>query len=208
MAYLLMPGEAEVDVFSDASACDGLRVGSWAYRIPTFGVNCTGIELGTHIERFELVGAVSGIEAAARFDTSARPIHVYTDSQFAMSVLTRLGRAATLPSRQSYDRVRDLVKRATTALGPRILLCSRCNGESADHLRCHLDALREIRAYVDSDLRLRRDLAVHRAEQKLSQFLTERIQLEEQMLRLDRKVAISETNLHAIREFWRGEMLR
>ena len=106
-----MPGEFQVDVFADASAYGDLGVGSWAFRIPSFDIIGTGIERGNHVDRFELAGAVSGIEAAARIDASMRPIRVHTDSQFVMSVLTRLAEATEMPPRRSFDRVRDLVYR-------------------------------------------------------------------------------------------------
>ena len=208
MTRLLMPGEPEVAVFADASASDDLGIGSWAYSIPAFDVSGAGIDHGGHIERYELAGAVSGIEAAASIDASTRPIHVHTDSDFVLAVLKRLAETAELPPRRSYDRVRDLIQRASTALGPRILSFSRCNGDSADHQRCHLAALSKIRFHIQNDVLLRRDLALKREEQKLSRLLTRRIQLEKQLQTLDLELAISDTNLRAIREFWRCETLR
>ena len=203
-----MPGEPEIAVFADASASDHLGIGSWAYNIPTFEVCGAGIDKGGHIERYELAGAVSGIEAAASIDASVRPIHVHTDSGFVLAVLKHLAETAELPPRRSYERVRDLIQRASTALGPRLLSFSRCNGDSADHQRCHLAALREIRWYIHNDVLLRRDLALKREEQKLSGLLRRRIQLEKQLQALDLELAISDTNLRAIREFWRCETLR
>ena len=70
MTRLLMPGEPDVAVFADASASDVLGIGSWTYSIPAFDVCGTGIDHGGHIERYELAGAVSGIEAAASIDAS------------------------------------------------------------------------------------------------------------------------------------------
>jgi hypothetical protein len=208
MTRLLMPGEAAIAVFADASASDHLGIGSWAYIIPTFDVCGAGIDNGGHIERYELAGAVSGIEAAARIDASTRPIHVHTDSGFVLAVLKYLAATAELLPRRSYDRVRDLIQRASTALGPRILSFSRCNSNSADHQRCHLAALREIRWYIHNDVLLRRDLALKREEQKLSGLLRRRMQLEKQLQALDLELAISDTNLRTIREFWRCETLR
>ena len=72
MTRLLTPGEPEVAVFADASASDDLGIGSWAYSIPTFDVCGAGIDHGGHIERYELAGVVSGIEAAANIDASTR----------------------------------------------------------------------------------------------------------------------------------------
>ena len=170
-----MPGEPEVDVFADASASDDLGVGSWAYLIPTFDVRGAGIDNGGHIERYELAGAVSGIEAAASIDYSTRPIRVHTDSDFVLAVLKQLAETAELPPRRSYNRVRDLVQRVSTALGSRVLSFSRCNGDAADHQRCHLAALSEIRTYIQQNVVLRRELALKREEQKLSGLLRRRI---------------------------------
>jgi hypothetical protein len=161
-----------------------------------------------HIERYELAGAVSGIEAAASIDASTRPIHVHTDSDFVLAVLKHLAETAELPPRRSYDRVRDLIQRASTALGPRILSFSRCNGDSADHQRCHLAALSKIRWHIQNDILLGRELALKREEQKLMGLLRRRIQLEKQLQALDLELAISDTSLRAIREFWRCEALR
>ena len=202
---LLMPGEPEVDVFADASASDCLGVGSWAYLIPALGLRGAGIDNGGHIERYELVGAVSGIEAAAGIDASLRPFHVHTDSDFVLSVLKRLAERTEFPPRQSYDRVRDLIQRASAAIGPRILESSRCNGHSASHQRCHLAALSEIRRYIQNDSLLCTDLALKREEQKLKGLLRQRIQLEKHLQTLDLELAISETNLRAIRELCRAD---
>ena len=202
-----MPGEPEIAVFADASASDHLGIGSWAYSIPTFDVCGAGIDNGGHIERYELAGAVSGIEAAASIDGSTRPIHVHTDSGFALAVLKHLAETAELPPRRSYDRVRDLIQRASIALRPRILSFTRCQGDSADHQRCHLAALSEIRWHIQNDVLLRREIALKREEQKLSELLKRRIQLEKQLQRLDLELAISDTNLRVIREFWRCEKL-
>ena len=98
-----------------------LGIGSFAYNIPAFDLCGTGIDHGRHIERYELAGAVVGIEAAASIDASTRPIHVHTDSDFVLAVLKRLAEKTELPPRRSYNRVRDLIQRASTALGPRIL---------------------------------------------------------------------------------------
>jgi len=203
-----MPGEPEVDVFADASASDDLGVGSWAYLIPTFDVRGAGIDHGGHIERYELAGAVSGIEAAASIDYSTRPIRVHTDSDFVLAVMKHLAETADLPPRRSYNRVRDLVQRASTALGPRVLSFSRCNGDAADHQRCHLAALGKIRWHIQHNVVLRRDLALKREEKKLSGLLRRRIQLEKELQKLDLELAISDTNLRAIREFWWRETLR
>jgi hypothetical protein len=151
----------------------------------------------------KLAGAVSRIEAAASIDASTRPIQVHADSDFVLAVLKRLAETAELPPRRSYDRVRDLIQRASTALGPRILSFSRRNGDSADHQRCHLAALSKIRWHLQNDVLLRRDLALKREQQKLSRLLTRRIQLEKQLQTLDLELAISDTNLRAIRECWR-----
>lgn len=204
----LMPGEPEVNVFADASASDDLGVGSWAYLIPTFDVYDAGIDNGGHIERYELAGAVSGIEAAAGIDSSPRPIRVHTDSDFVLAVLMHLAEKVELPTRRSYNRVRDLVHRASTALGPRILTFSRCNGNSADHQRCHLNALGAIRGHIRNCPRLQTGLALKREEQKISRLLKERIRLEKQIGKLDFELLISNTNLRALREFWRCETVQ
>ena len=78
----------------------------------------------------------------------------------------------------------------------------------ADDQRCHLAALSKIRFHIQNDVLLRRDLALKREEQKLSGLLKRRIQLEKQLQTLDLELAISDTNLRAIREFWRCETLR
>ena len=87
MTRLLMPGEREVAVFADASASDDLGIGSWNYSIPAFDVCGVGIGYGGHIERYELAGAVGGIDVVASIDASTRPIHVHTDSDFVLAVL-------------------------------------------------------------------------------------------------------------------------
>jgi len=172
------------------------------------GGSGAGIDYGGHIERYELAGTVNGIEAATSIDTSRRPIHDHTDSDFVLAVLKHLAETAELPPRRSYDRVRDLIQRASTALGLRMLSFSRCNGDSADHRRCHLAALSEIRWHIQNDVFLRRELALKREEQKLSGLLRRRITTREAVAALDLELAISDTNLRAIREFWRCEKLR
>jgi hypothetical protein len=127
-----------------------------------------------------------------------------TSSWLCLSVLAE---TAELPPRRSYDRVRDLIQRASTALGLRILSFSRCNGDSVDHQRCHLAALSKIRFHIQNDALLRRDFAFKREEQTLSGLLRRRIQLEKQLQILDLELAVSDTNFRAIREFWRCEKL-
>ena len=58
-----------------------------------------GIDHGGHIERYELAGVVSGIEAVASIDASTRPIHVHTDADFVLAVLKSLAETAELPPR-------------------------------------------------------------------------------------------------------------
>jgi hypothetical protein len=87
-------------------------------------------------------------------------------------------------------------------------LFSKCKGDSADHQRCHLIALSEIRWHIQNDILLRRDLALKREERKLAGLLKRRIQLEKQLQTLDLELAISDMNLRANRELWRYETLR
>ena len=58
---------------------------------------------------------------------------------------------------------------------------------------------------LQNDSLLCRDLALKREEQKLKGLLRQRIQLEKQLQTLDLELAISDTNLRAIREHWRAD---
>jgi hypothetical protein len=178
----------------------GADIGAWAYRVPAFGIQRTGIERGDHIERFELTAVLEGVEMLAAVDHSARPIHVHTDSSFVMTVLKHAVQDRELPSRRSYDRVRDLFVRGVSTLRARVWDFSLCNGDSLDHRFCHAEAQRAIREHVRGNLPLARQGVIKREEQSLKRLLSEREQLERRLQTVEAEIARSTVTLRGLQQ--------
>ena len=198
---LLTAGDNFIRVYGDASYLADVAVGAWAYQIPTFGIRAVGLEADTWVERLELLAVVKGMEAVATVDASGRGIHVHSDSDFVLSAMHYLSNLQDLPSRRSFDRVRDLFLLASTALGSRQLKPFKIKGKPGDHQACHLEARRHLRKHVWDDVRLSGCAALKRSEQILVARQRDCDRLEQQMEKAKRELSIAEVAVRALRQF-------
>src|SRR3954465_14623361 len=109
---ILPPGGSEIHIFGDGSYQPLLGLGSWAFCSPGIGIEDVGLAPGPGIENFEILAALTGLEKVLAIDHTRRPIRLHSDSQFTLLFLRYVLERTELPSRRSFDRVRDLYKRA------------------------------------------------------------------------------------------------
>src|SRR3954471_9212082 len=133
----LRPGCSEIHVFGDGSYQPSLGLGSWAFCSPGIGLEDVGLEPGPGIENFEILAALAGLEKVLAIDHTRRLIRVHSDSQFALIFLKHAVERTALPSRRSFDRVRDLHKRAVDLTSARKVVLKRVEPTRPEHMACH-----------------------------------------------------------------------
>jgi hypothetical protein len=206
MAYMngasaLIPGESEIGVIADGSYQELIALGSWAFYIPTFELQNSGLESGSSIEHFELTAVLSGIEAILVIDRTPRPIHIFTDSDCALLQLQLATERKPLPGRPIFDRVRHLYDRCMNVASQRPLLLTRIkSGSSPEHRHCHLLASLELRGAVAADPALTRRLAAKRQQQRLKTLLKQRRDLTRKLAALEKEAASTQARLQELEQ--------
>jgi hypothetical protein len=88
------------------------RLGNWAFCALGMGVEDAGFEPGPGIKNFEILAGLSGLQKVLEIDHTPRQIRVIAIRSSGCDFFgMRLERTA-LPSRRTFDRVRDLYTRA------------------------------------------------------------------------------------------------
>jgi ribonuclease HI len=145
-------------VYADASFADEISVGSWAYLIPAFPMMHCGVEPGSSNNHLEFMAVVHGLTTAAGLDHTGRTFNVYTDSQFAMTLMTHVAHRDQLPERRAYRHVADLYKHACDITTGRKVKASLRTAGDALHTLCDSAARQELRRYCAQDEWARRIL--------------------------------------------------
>jgi hypothetical protein len=183
---------------SSDNAVDMLQIGGWAYCVPAFGLEMAAVEVGSSVEWFELAGVVEGIEGICGIEHSARPIHVHTDSAFVGCLLKHLIAGQPYPSRRSFERVMDLIRRLAGPCGQRNLRCSPTQRKNPLIRNCHLAAPRKVREYVATDPILTHRLAFKREESKLSTLSAERETLCRRLENIEEEVRLCKVKVSVL----------
>src|SRR3954454_4980334 len=75
---LLTAGGSGISLYADASYSSELQMGCWAFSIPAFPLDGTGIEGSGSINHLELAAVVHGLCAVTALDFANRAVHIYT----------------------------------------------------------------------------------------------------------------------------------
>src|ERR1051325_230165 len=135
----------EIQLFADGSYSPEVGVGSWAFRIPTLGLEGVGVEAGKTSGRFEALAVLNGLEGAHSLGLRAT-VRVLTDSEEVVTFVARLVglTGASLPAKAAKGKV-DLVRRFQDAIcDRRVAVTKYSGGSSMDHQWCHKSARRAL----------------------------------------------------------------
>jgi ribonuclease HI len=136
-----------VAVYADASFAHEIGIGSWAFAVPSFPVDGLGIEPAPSCNRLELTGVVRGIANVVGVDRSGRALRVFSDSEFAIAVMSHVARRVPMPDKKGYRPVADLYTEACDlTAGRRVETVQRPVGDP-HHAGCDRRAREELRRY-------------------------------------------------------------
>ena len=193
----LFAGPEVISIYADASYSEEVRVGCWAYTLPTFAIMKSGIEPGCSNNRLEFAAVVQGLSTATALDHTPRPIHVNTDSDYVIALMENVAKRVTLPDRKSYRVIRDLYTQACDLTFERTVMTSRRRLGDPHHTACDRKAKQELRRYC-SDGNIARVIFHKRAYTKRKTILNE-IRTAEQLLNtLENKLLECEIEIAAL----------
>lgn len=200
---MLGPGAREIAIYGDGSFSCDLLVGAWGAHVPALGLQLAGVGPGLTTEHFEFYALVEGVSAVMAVDHTTRPLHLRTDSEYVMVPLRHLSSRSSLPTRKSFDRIRDLYARAMQLIGTRPVRWSRAKTASPFHRVCHRAAHTALRQHVrtllatDSEMRLKYEASRRKEWSKeLERLRCRTREVEDQLQACDSRIA----ELRALRQ--------
>jgi ribonuclease HI len=162
-SHLLGAGPEVLAMYADASFSDEIRIGCWAYSVPSFPLLKHGFEPGGCINRLELAAVVHALADTAALDRSQRAYHIHTDSEFVVGIMQHISRRERIPERQSYIRMADLYQQACDTIAGRTVTVTRRARGDLHHKVCDDQARHELRRYC-SRKEFARTILIKRAE--------------------------------------------
>ncbi len=195
---VLPSGCSEIDVFGDGSCQPLLGLGSWAFCSPGLGIADVGLESGSGIENFEILAALAGLEKVLLIDHTRRPIRLHSDSQFALLFLQYAVERTALPSRRSFDRVRDLHRRASDLTTGRKIVLTRVEPTRPEHMVCHRNAAGRLRQALAADPVLSSRFALRKEEDRLQSLAEERSALQRKLDKLEEETILANARIQAL----------
>jgi ribonuclease HI len=195
---LLQAGSEEIRIHGDGSFHHSIGLGAWAFRVAEFGLNRGAVETGSGVEVFEFAAILRGIEAVLGLDGTARPMHVYSDSQFVQTVFLPLLRKEPLPERKTFNRIRDLYSVAERHLANRRIRFSKVSRNDADHRQCHNLARTTLREHIRGNNDLAIDDALKQEAKRYTSLTKERATLETRLRVIEDDLLLSETRSQAL----------
>jgi len=152
-----------VKVYADGSFYKQFNLGAWAYRVPVLGLAESGVGSGHSSKHFELQAAVLAISAADRALGGGSAIHLFSDCSFTMRWIAELNeRLAGKRHPKRFPQTEEgILGDLFAIMRRRRVRCRRANPTTPEHLRCHTEARRHLRAVINEhpDLRLKYLLA-------------------------------------------------
>ena len=196
---LLLPNAAPViRLFGDASFADGLNLGAWAFCIPGWGLEGSGVCAGPSAEWFEFTASVTALEHVSRLDGTDRLIRVHSDSDFVIKMIECASRAQELPKRRSTVRVQDLYARTLRlGFGQRVHAV-KCDASVSEHGVCDRMAKRALRAYFDENPKLACQSVLQREQATLRGLLRARANLEKERARVNSDISRVQIRIQAL----------
>jgi len=185
---LLLAGPQEIAIYGDGSYSSDLLDGAWAAHVPSFGLQIAGVGSGPSAAHFEFCALMEGIRAVVRIDHTNRPLHLHTDSDYAISALRFLSSKTDLPPLRSFDSIRDEYVRAIQLVGTRPVHWSRSDTKRAFHRTCHKAAKCALRKRVHDHFARDAVMALRHEQRRLEDLLRSGERLMRQMRRLENKL--------------------
>jgi hypothetical protein len=163
--------------------------------VPSFGIQTTGSGSGPSEGHFEFCALVEGIRNAVRIDHTTRPMHLHTDSEYAIGVLRLLSSRADLPARKSLDSIRELCVRTAQLIGTRSIRWTRADIKGTFHRICHQSARRALRIEIQNHLAVDAVMALRYEERRREELLRNRERLEKAMRRIENKLRLCDARI-------------
>lgn len=201
----LSPGPNEIAIYGDGSFSCDLLVGAWATHVPSFGLQITGSGFGTLEGHFEFCALVEGIQTVVRLDHTDRPLHLHTDSEYALTALQCLSARTDLPARKSFESIRELYVRITQLIGTRRVRWSRANTNGEFHRICHQAARCALRKQIKSQLAVDAVMALSYEERRREVWLGNRQQLVRRMRRVENNLQVCEDRIAQLSQMVRSQ---
>jgi ribonuclease HI len=195
---LLQAGSEDIRIYGDGSFQHQLSVGAWAFRVSQFGLDHGAVEAGSTVEFFEFAAILRGIEAVVALDRTARPIHVFSDSQYVQKAFQPLLRKEPVPQRKAFNRIRALYSVTEQQLANRQIRFSMVSRTDADHSRCHLLAITTLREHIRGNRDLLIDIALRAEASRYESFTKERARLETRLRVIEDQLLFSYTRSQAL----------
>ena len=131
-------------------------------------------------------------------DRSGLPIHVFSDCDSTVAAIEKLRAGLPLPKPGKYQDRADLLPRLQAILTERQVQVTRYRNSRLEHQICHLNAIRKLRAEVDSDPRVSHRLALLRLQPRLSQLVGERGTVLNRLEKLDEGISLLQVEIEAV----------
>jgi ribonuclease HI len=179
-----------IELYADGSFCHEVGIGAWAFKVPELGLEQVGSSRGSTVRRFEFLAALNGLEQILAVDGSEQPIHLFSDCESTVALISCLrdGKEPKKPRR--YDDRADLIPRLHSVLTRRQIHVTRYVGGSLHHQACHLSASRRLRQEVDCNPVLHHQAALVRQRSRLDNLVKEREPLLDKLSRLDEEISL------------------
>jgi ribonuclease HI len=187
-----------IELYADGSFCREVSIGAWAFKVPALGLEQVGSSRGSTVTRFEFLAALNGLEEILAVDESERPIHLFSDCESSVALISCLRDGEELKKPRRYDDRADLIPRLQSVLTRRQIQVTRYGGGSLDHQACHLNASRRLREEVDSDPVLHHQAALVRQRSRLDNLVKEREPLLDKLSRLDEEISLLQLQVETL----------
>jgi ribonuclease HI len=191
-----------IAVFTDGSFYDEVKHGAWAFSIPLLGMEGSGAGTGRDIARFELMAVVRALAQLLEMDRTCRPINVMSDciqtGQW-IAALKDPDSATMAKLGRSLDQ--DLLRELVQVISERtVTFTSTSNTLSPAHAWCHRTARKTLRAAIDADASLKKQLMVCRHLQKCQQLNRERDALKKRLTVIEKRLFIQMNAVESLLE--------
>src|SRR5579872_6584217 len=147
-----------IALYADGSFSSEVGIGAWAFLAPVLNLEGVGSSEGNTVTRFEFLAVLHGLEAVAAVDKCGLPVHVFSDCDSTIAAIEKLRAGLPLKNPSKYEDRADLIPRLQAILTERQVQVTRYRSGRLEHQACHRNAIRKLRAEVDSDPRVRRGI--------------------------------------------------
>lgn len=195
-------------MFSDASYQPLLGLGSWAFYVADFSIENVGLAPGPGIENFEIMAALSGLERVLALDHTSRKVRLHIDSQYAIRFLRHAVERTALPTRRTFDRVRDLFQYAMDLTVRRRIVLTSVQTSRPEHIACHRNAAKRLRQELAAHPVFAAKVARRKEEERLQCLEKERFALQRRLDKVEEEIVLTNARSNALLQLEVAEFVR